>query len=119
MTDEKASEERALADRLVSYADAIVALSVIGASGLGLAIADPDARESIARGANYIIAVNVITGFVVSSLIVVLRKWEADLRADLEPAPKARKYSRYLHRARLVVVWLAVVQAIALMIAIK
>ena len=41
---EQGSEERALADRLVSYADAVAALAFVGVSGLGVAVADPDTR---------------------------------------------------------------------------
>ena len=49
MGQEHHDEDRALADRLVNYADAAVALSVVGISGLGIAVADPETRSSVAR----------------------------------------------------------------------
>lgn len=43
------SEARMLADRTVNYSDALVAIVFIGASGLGIAVADPDTRASSKR----------------------------------------------------------------------
>jgi len=119
MSEHYESEERALADRLVSYSDAIVAISVVGASGLGAVIADPDSREYVERAANYIIVANVLIGLVATAIISLLRRWEGNLRADLPEAPLPRRYARYLHIARIVLVWLAAAQIIGLMIAIQ
>ena len=119
MAKDSDAEQRALADRLVNYADAMVALSVVGTSGLGVAIAEPDARESVASGATYIIVANMVIALIFSGLVEVLRRWEADLREDLPPVPKARKYARYLHVARLVVIWIAAFQTVGLMVAIR
>lgn len=119
MSDHFESEERALADRLVNYADAIVAISVVGASGIGAVIADPDSREYVARAANYVIVANVLIGLIATGLISLLRNWEGNLRADLPEAPLPRRYAGYLHIARIVLVWLAAAQAIGMMIAIK
>jgi hypothetical protein len=113
------SETRALADRLVNYADALVALAVVGVSGLGLAVADPETRGDIARAADWIIASNLISGVILTVLVAVLRRWELDLRSENPPAQKARRYSRRLHVARIVVVWLASAQAVLLMVAIR
>ena len=44
-------EDRALADRLVNYADALAAVCFVGMSGLSIAMADPDVRCSITQGA--------------------------------------------------------------------
>ncbi|MEM7412114.1 MAG: hypothetical protein AAF430_17940 [Myxococcota bacterium] len=62
-------EERALADRLVNYADAVVALAVVGASGVGVAIADPDIRESFTSAAFFIAAGNLVAAALYSALI--------------------------------------------------
>ena len=51
------STEIVLADRLVSYSDALVAVSFLGVSGIGLAVADPDIRCTLARGATYVMAI--------------------------------------------------------------
>lgn len=112
-------ENRGLADRLVNYADALVALAVVGVSGLGLAVADPETRVDIARAADWIIVSNLISGVILSILILVLRRWELDLRSEDPPTVKARRYSRRLHVARIVVVWLASGQAVLLMVAIR
>ena len=107
MAEDRDAEDRSLADRLVNYADAIAALMFLGTSGLGIAVADPDIRSTIARGADFVALAYIISGVLFSSILVVLRRWETDLRSDLPPAPKARRYSRYLFWARFAVVWLA------------
>ena len=113
------TEERALADRLINYSDAIVAVSVVGASGIGAVIADPDAREYVARGATYIIVANLVSAIVATAVICLLRRWEGNLRANLPAAPLPRRYARYLHFARIVIVWITVGQTIGLMAAIR
>jgi hypothetical protein len=112
-------DDRALADRLVNYADAVVALSVVGVSGLGIAVADPDIRESLERVADWVAASNVVLGALSTSLIFLLRSWESDLRGGSLPSPKATRYSRYLHVARLVIIWVFVVQAVIFMLLIR
>ena len=96
----------------------LIALSVVGVSGLGVGAADPDIRETLADAASLIVWVNVVTGFVVSIILLVLRAWEQDLRSAITQSEKAQKYAARLHVARLVVVWLAVLQAAALMHAV-
>ena len=111
--------DAALADRLVNYADAIVALSIVGVSGLGIAVAEPEARESIARGANWVILSNAVLGTAFAFVLHVLRRWELDLRSTDPPSDKAQRYGRRLHGARFGVLALSVVQAIVLMLVIR
>lgn len=113
------SEARALADRLVNYSDALVALVFIGASGLGIAVADPDTRSSIALINYWMIGGNVVIGVLFSVLLVVLRRWELDLRVDLPTVSNVRRYSRHLYRARHTVVWLSVAQIVLIMLLIS
>jgi hypothetical protein len=108
--DRDISEARALADRAVNYSDALVALVFIGASGLGIALADPDTRGSLNLVTGWMIAGNVIFGTVISFLLVVLRRWELDLRAEPVGESKVGRYSRYFYWARHIVVWISVVQ---------
>lgn len=111
--------DRQVADRLVNYSDAIAAVAFVGASGLGVAVADPDSRESIASGAQWIALANFVFTLVFSGLLMLLRSWELDLRAGLEPmSPKAMVYSRRLYIARHAVVWFGGMQAILLMFVI-
>ena len=118
MSQPRDSEEWALADRIVGYADATVALAFIVSSGLGLAIADPDTRSTISDITGELIVGNAILGVVFSILLVVLRNWELDLRSTVEVSDKFQRYSRRLFLARHVVIWLWVVQTIVIMLAI-
>ncbi len=111
-------DDRALADRLVSYADALVAVSFVGMSGLSIALADPDVRCSIADGLVPIMAGNVIFASVVSYLLRTLRKWETDLRADSPLSTKAADYSRRLYSGRFVVVWFSAIAAVSALAAV-
>ncbi len=111
MQQDHDEQDRALADRLLNYADAIVAVSFVGVSGLGIAVADPDTRESVARGAVWVAAANVVVGMVASGLLHLLRRWELDLRAAAPLSAKGARYSQRLHVARHVVVWFAVAQS--------
>ncbi|MCH2174033.1 hypothetical protein MK489_24900 [Myxococcota bacterium] len=104
---EDTEQARTLEDRLVNYADALVAVAFVGASGLGLAVADPDIRVSI------------VLGGLLSGLIHIFRRWEFELRKGLTPLAAARRYSGCLHWGRLTVVWIAVVQSIGIMLAIR
>ncbi len=115
MQQDHDEQDRALADRLLNYADAIVAVSFVGVSGLGIAVADPDTRESVARGAVWVAVANVAVGVVASGLLHLLRRWELDLRASVPLSAKGARYSRRLHGARYVVVWFAVAQSILFM----
>lgn len=106
------SEGRALADRIVNYSDALVAVVFLGVSGLSIALADPDIRSSINAVSNWIIGGNIGMGFLVSALLVTLRIWELDLRVDFPTPGKVRRYSRYFYVARHTIVWLSVVQIV-------
>jgi hypothetical protein len=116
---EDREQARVLADRLVTYADALVAVAFVGTSGLGLAVADPDIRADIARAAEWVILANLVLGGLLSGLIHIFRRWELELRAGLAPAATTRRFSGYLHWGRLGVVWVAVVQAVGMMLAIR
>lgn len=119
MTAPDRQPETAVADRLVSYADAIVAVGVVGVSGLGLAVADPETRADIALAADWVAFSNILSGAVLSGLLKLLRSWELDLRSGAPVPKKVQKYSRRLHIARIALVWLAALQAAALMLAIR
>ncbi len=112
------SEERALADRLVNYSDAIVALAFISSSGLGLAVADPDIRETLIEAAWPLLYVYIVLGIVFSVLLFVLRRWENNLRSESHISALGKRYSRNLYIARHVVIWVAVAQTVALVLAV-
>lgn len=49
-------DDRGIADRLVTYADALAAVCFVGTSGLSLALADPDVRCSLTSGVPQVVA---------------------------------------------------------------
>ena len=106
-------QDQVLADRLVGYADALVAAAFLGMSALSIALGDPDIRCSIAQARVPVAAINVVSGVVLTTLLFHLRRWEFDLRS-VAPSLKSAKYSQYLHVARLVVVWFCAIACIIL-----
>ncbi|MEM8497738.1 MAG: hypothetical protein AAF542_06915 [Pseudomonadota bacterium] len=112
------SEERALADRLVNYSDAIVALAFISSSGFGLAVADADSRDTLVSAAWPILFANVTIGIVFSVLLIVLRRWELNLRRESSLSTLGLRYSRNLYWARHIVIWIAVAQTVAMLAAL-
>ncbi len=105
------AEVRALIDRVVNYSDALAAVMIVAASGLAIALADPDIRSSITQGAYIGIVIgNFLMGFGVSLLLKLLRRWELDLVEGLPTNQKIRKYSRAFYLARHVVVWFCIFQ---------
>lgn len=110
-------EDRALADRMVNYADALVAVSFVGTSGLSLALGDPDVRCSLTQGFAHVLLGNLLFAVVVSALFVVLRLWETDLRSEAPLSAKSARYSRRLHAVRLAVVWLSATAAVGVLLA--
>jgi len=110
-------DDRALADRLVNYADALVAVSFVGMSGLSIALADPDVRCSLIRGVTPVAVANLVSAGIVSILLVILRSWEFDLRSPAPPSPKSARYARRLHIARFIIVWISAAAAVATLLA--
>ena len=105
-------EDHELADRLVSYADAIAAVAFVGISGLGIALGDPDVRCSIASALGPVVFSNLVSGTVMTILVLTLRRWELELRTERPPGERARAISRNLHVARIAVVWLSTAMAV-------
>jgi hypothetical protein len=111
-------EDRALADRLVNYADALAAVSFVGMSGLSIAMADPDVRCSITQGALVPVGlINLVSATAVTVVLAILRRWERDLRSGSPLSPKAARISARLHVARFVIVWLSAGAAVAVILA--
>ncbi|MFK7975348.1 MAG: hypothetical protein AB8C02_04390 [Halioglobus sp.] len=111
------TEDRALADRLVNYVDAIVAVAFLASSGIGLALADPDTRESLESVAFGIIIGNALLGVVFSFIVAVLRRWELDLRQGVTHSAKYIRYSRRMYLAKHAVIWISIVQTVVILAA--
>ena len=84
-------------------------------SGLGLAVADPDIRSDIVRAAGEIAIFNVVFATVSTLVIRQLRRWELDLRPPRPPESQSRRLGRYLHWARIGIVWFSAAQSVMLM----
>jgi hypothetical protein len=114
--NQQTSESRALADRIVNYSDAIAAIVFLGASGLGIAVADPDTRASIILISNWMIFGNIFLGALFSFLLILLRRWEIELRGEAPSSSNVRRYSNYFYLARHGIVWIAVAQVAIIML---
>jgi hypothetical protein len=93
------------ADRLLSYADALAALSFVSVSGLGIAAADPEIRCSLAQVPLRIAASNIIFAGIATWGILKLRVWESELRLGSDLSERALAIARNLHFARLAIIW--------------
>lgn len=101
-------QDRELAQRLVNYADAVAAIAFVSASAFGITAADPDIRCSLVGTRFSIAFVSVAIGVLFSAVLLLLRRWELDLRAEDALSAKGRRYARYLNGARYVLVWVSV-----------
>ena len=106
------------ADRLLSYADALAALSFISVSGLGIAVADPDIRCSLALVPLRIAVSNIIFAAIATVVIVKLRVWESELRPASDLSERALEISRKIHLARVAIIWGSTLLAILVLYAI-
>ena len=102
-------DDQSLADRLVTYADALVAVVFVGSSGIAVALTNPESRCSLVNTAGPVSMGNLIFAGIISVLLITLRRWELDLRTGTSPSKKAIGYSRRLHVARLVVIWFSAI----------
>ena len=106
------------ADRLLSYADALAALSFISVSGLGIAAADPDIRCSLALVPLRIAASNIIFATIATLVILKLRVWESELRPGSDLSERALEISRKIHLARIAIIWSSSLLAVLVLYAL-
>jgi hypothetical protein len=104
MASARESDDLILADRLVGYADAIAAVAFLGVSGLGVTIADPDMRCTLALAVVEVAIATFLNGVLFLAIVAALRRAELDLRSGYEIPEKAARYGRMLHLARYAVV---------------
>jgi len=107
-----------LPDRLLSYADALAALSFVSVSGLGIAAADPDIRCSLALVPLRIAVSNIIFAVIATVIILKLRVWESELRLGSDFPERALEIARHLHFARLAIIWGSTFLAVLVLYAI-
>lgn len=109
-------QDQELANRLVNYSDALVAVVFVGMSAVGVAVGDPDLRCEFSRVSLAIAFSNLLMGSAFSAILMVLRRWELILRADEGASDHASRYERLLTVARHVILWLCVIMTIVLVL---
>jgi hypothetical protein len=107
-------QDHVLADRLVTYSDAIVAAAFVGMSATSIAIGDPDIRCEFARAPVGIATGNLIIGLLLSGVLWRLRTWELFLRVNEETSDRASRYQRTLSIARHALLWGCILGTVAL-----
>ncbi len=95
----------ALADRIVSYCDALAAFSLVNALAFLITLADPDIRCSIAGIAAIVIGAIVMMSVLITGGLVALRRFERSLRPPDSQDPAIERFWRNTQVLRLVVVW--------------
>ena len=95
----------ALADRLITFCDALAAFSLVNALAFLVTLGEPDVRCSIAGIATFIILANLLIAAVLSAGLVLLRRFERTLRAPTEPDPAVERFWSWAQAFRLVLVW--------------
>lgn len=109
-------DDKLIASRLVNYADALVGLTVVGVSGLAIALMDPPSRCSLSSAIIPVALGSSIFAVIVVTLLAILRRWEMDLLEGTAISKKAESYSLRLHIARLVLVGVSVTAAIVFLV---
>jgi len=81
---------QALADRIVTYSDTIVAFALVNGFAFLISLGEPDIRCSIARVSGVLFAMNVSSPIVSSYALVWLRRYEHRLRDEALGEKQAR-----------------------------
>ncbi len=105
----------ALADRLVTYADAIAAFSVVNGITFLLAITEREVRCSLVDLTTMVSVAHLAFGAVLTAAVVFCRRVELRIRASLE-AEDAEVHAllRGFQIVRIVVIWLSVLVTLSL-----
>ena len=98
----------ALADRIITYCDALAAFSLVNALAFVVTLAEPEIRCSIARIAAFVAAANLVMALLISAGLIALRRFELSLRREEQDPPVAR-FWRSVQAVRLALVWAVVV----------
>lgn len=73
---------QALADRIISYSDTLVAFAIVNGFAFVISLGEPDIRCSIANVSGVAFAINLIAPLVSTYGLVWLRRYEHRLRCD-------------------------------------
>lgn len=98
-------KREALADRIITYCDALVAFSLVNGLAFLVALAEPDVRCSIVGVAGAIVAINLIFAIASTVGLITLRRTERRLRGDDLQDAEVEKFWRVVAIARFVLIW--------------
>ena len=123
-------DRNALADRLVTYADTVVAFALVNGFAFVISLGDPEIRCSIAEVSGITFAINAVFPVVGTYALFWLRGYEARLRGNLrtkgageesedsagQPSvasdPEVEHFWSVLFRVRIGLIWLFAVVVI-------
>lgn len=94
-----------LADRIVTYCDALAAFSLVNALAFVVTLSDPDIRCSIARIAAFVLATNLVFPVAITAGLVGLRRFERSLRPPGSQDAAVERFWRYAQMLRIALVW--------------
>jgi hypothetical protein len=96
----------ALADRIITYCDALVAFSLVNGLAFLVALGEPDIRCSIAEISGFILFCNGLVTVAASCGLVALRRAEKRFRGDETRDEAVERFWAILHRVRFGLIWL-------------
>jgi hypothetical protein len=94
-----------LADRIITYCDALAAFSLVNALAFVITLAESDIRCSIAYIALPVMLGNLFVAAAVTVGLVLLRRFEQSLRAPGSQDPRVVRFWRLVQGLRVALVW--------------
>ena len=105
----------ALADRLVTYADAIAAFSIVNGLAFLLAITEREVRCSLVDATTTVFVATLLSGAVLTAAVLFCRRVELRIRASLGAGDaELHALLRGFQIVRIVVIWLSVLVTLSL-----
>ena len=98
-------KREAVADRIVTYSDALVAFSLVNGLAFLVALGEPDIRCSIAGIASAVIGINAVVPVAVTLLLLWLRGYERRLRVGEVEDELISRFWSIIGVTRIVLVW--------------
>ena len=95
----------ALADRIITYSDALAGFSLVNALAFLVTLSDPDIRCSIASIATFVIVSNLLIPVGISAGLVALRRYERRLRPADAQDELVERFWNVAQTVRFTLVW--------------
>jgi hypothetical protein len=95
-----------LADRIVTYCDAIVAFSIVNGLAFLIALGEPDVRCSIGEIRYFMIVANLFFPVLGTAGLIWLRRFELRLRGGEIEEETVARFWRIMHCLRIALIWI-------------